>query len=258
MIVRGLLLSLFVGGLAGCAALLPSPTPPEMLTVPVVSTQSRAKLLAQRPPDHVPYNIGIYNCFDTTGQKRKGAGGGSDFSSAVPQDCAPFLISSFRVLPFYRVLERSRIDDVIKERQLATAMHGELGKKILGAMHIADAIMMGQIISYDRTSSQSAGGVALSAIGATREYVSDTFTFSLRAVSTKTGEFIDEVLVKKTVTSLQVDGHVLRLIGTDMASVEYGMAENETVGIALQEAIDLAVRTLTEQGIKKGWLINHT
>ena len=257
MIVKGLLLSLFVGGLAGCAAIFPSPTPPEMLTVPAVSNQSRAALNARRPANHVPYNIGIYNCFDTTGQKRRAAGG-SDFSSAVPQDCAPFLISSFRELPFYRVLERSRIDDVIKERQLATAMHGEVGKKILGAMHIADAVMMGQIISYDRTSSQSAGGVALSALGASREYVSDTFTFSLRAVSTKTGEFIDEVLVKKTVTSLQVDGHVLRLIGTDMASVEYGMAENETVGIALQEAIDLAVRTLTEQGIRKGWLINHT
>jgi hypothetical protein len=39
--------------------------------------------------------------------------------------------------------------------------------------------------------------------------------------------------------------------------VEYGMAQNETVGIALQEAIDLAVRTLTEQGIKRGWLIDH-
>lgn len=256
--MKGLLITLLVSGLAGCAVLMPPPAPPEMLPVPAASNKSRADLIARRPANHVPYNIGIYNCFDTTGQKRKGANGGSDFSSAVPQDCAPFLIASFRELPFYRVLERSRIDDIIKERQLATAMHGELGKKILGTMHIADAIMMGQIISYDRTSSQAAGGVAISAIGASREFVSDTFTFSLRAVSTKTGEFIDEVLVKKTVTSLQVDGHVLRLIGTDMASVEYGMAENETVGIALQEAVDLAVRTLTEQGIRKGWLIDHT
>ena len=256
--MKGLLLILLVSSFTGCAGLLPQPTPPEMLSLPVASNPSRAVLIARRPANHVPYNIGIYNCFDTTGQKRKGANGGSDFSSAVPQDCAPFLISSFRELPYYRVLERSRIDDVIKERQLATAMHGELGKKILGAMHIADAVMMGQIISYDRTSSQSAGGVAISALGGSREFVSDTFTFSLRAVSTRTGEFIDEVLVKKTVTSLQVDGHVLRLIGTDMASVEYGMAENETVGIALQEAVDLAVRTLTEQGIKKGWLIDHS
>jgi len=243
--------------LTGCSVLFPIPTPPEMLQPPLEHTKTRESLIAQRPANHVPYNIGIYNCFDSTGQKRKGLGG-SDFSSAVPQDCAPFLISSFRSVPFYRVLERSRVDDIIKERQLATAMHGELGKKILGSMHIADAVMMGQIISYDRSSSQAAGGLALSAIGASREYVFDTFTFSLRAVSTRTGELIDEVLVKKTVTSLQVDGHVLRLIGTNMASLEYGMAENETVGIALQEAVDLAVRTLTEQGIKKGWLIDHT
>lgn len=250
------LLALLIGSLAGCTAWLPPFDPPEKIVAPVVSGKSRADLIAQRPPDHVPYNIGIYNCFDTTGQKRKGEGGGSDFSSAVPQDCAPFLIASFRELPYYRVLERSRIDDIIKERQLAVSMHGDLGKKILGTMHIADAVMMGQIISYDRTSSQAAGGAALSAIGASREYVADTFTFSLRAVSTKTGEFIDDVLVKKTVVSVQVNGHVLRLIGTDMASIEYGTAVNETVGIALQESIDLAVRTLTEQGIKKGWLIN--
>ncbi len=209
----------------------------------------------QRPADHVPYNIGIYHCVDTTGQKR--TGGVGELSSAVPQDCAPFLIASFRGLPFYRVLERSRIDDVLRERQLATIMHGDVGTQILGVLHIADAVIMGQVLSYDRTATQAAGGLALSAIGAAGEFVSDSFTFSLRMVSTKTGEVIDEVIVKKSVTSVQLDGHVLRLITPNMASVEYGMAQNETVGIALQEAADLAVRTLTEQGITKGWLINH-
>ncbi len=243
--------------LTGCGTLYTHIEPPSIVGAPVAHGKSREALLEKRPPDYVPYNIGIYNCIDTSGQKRKGAGGGSDFSSAVPQDCSPFLMSSFRDVGFYRVLERTRIDDVLKERQLATVMHGELGKTILGKMHIADAVMMGQILSYDRSVTQSAGGLALSALGGSRQQVSDSFTFSLRAVSTKTGELIDEVLVKKTVTSLQLDGHVLRVVGVEMASLEYGASENEAVGVALQEAVDLAVRTLTEQGIKKGWLIQE-
>ncbi len=241
--------------LTGCGTFGTHLLPPSIVDTPVLHGKSREALLTQRPPNHIPYNIGIYNCIDTSGQKRKGTGGGSDFSSAVPQDCAPFLMSSFRDIGFYRILERSRIDDVLKERQLATVMHGELGKKILGAMHIADAIMMGQILSYDRAVTQNAGGIALSALGGTRQYVSDSFTFSLRAISTKTGELIDDVLVKKTITSVQVDGHILRVVGVEMASLEYGATENESIGIALQETVDLAVRTLTDQGLKKGWLL---
>lgn len=252
VILTGLIL------LTGCGTLDLHIEPPSVVDTPVPHDKTREVLLAQRPKGHVPYNIGIYNCIDTSGQKRKGTGGGSDFSSAVPQDCSPFLMASFRSVGFYRVLERSRIDDVLKERQLATVMHGDVGKKILGAMHIADAVMMGQILSYDRSTSQSAGGVALSALGGSRQYVSDAFTFSLRAVSTKTGELIDEVLIKKTVTSLQLDGHVLRVVGVEMASLEYGASENEAIGVALQEAVDLAVRTLTDQGIKKGWLIQQS
>ncbi len=255
--MRALAFPLVFSVLTGCALLMPALAPPEVLAMPSVSVKSRDALALQRPAGHVPYNIGIYNCVDTTGQNRKGAGGTADFSKAVPQDCAPFLIASFRGIPFYRVLERSRIDDVLRERQLATVMHGDLGKKILGVLHIADAVIMGQIVSYDRTASQAAGGLALSAIGGTRELVSDSFTFGLRLVSTKTGELIDDVIVKKTVQSIQLDGHVLRVIGVNMASVEYGVAQNEPVGIALQEAVDLAVRTLTERGITKGWLINH-
>lgn len=209
--------------------------------------------LPAAPKDGRVLNVGIYNCYDSTGQKRKSVPGVTDFSSAVPQDCTPFLMSALHALPHYRVLERSRVDDILKERQLAAVMLGEKSRTALGSMVIADVLLLGQIVSYDRTTSQSAGGLAINAVGVAREKVADTFTFSLRAVSTKSGEVLGEVLVQKTVESVQSNGHILKIIGVDTHSIELGVASNEPAGLALQQAIRLAVLSLTRKGMQSGW-----
>ena len=84
----------------------------------------------------------------------------------------------------------------------------------------------------------------------------DTMTFSLRAVSTKSGEILSDVLVKKTVESIQANGHILKIIGIDLYSAELGGASNEPVGLALYQAVQLSVEVLTQKGMVSGWWTN--
>ncbi len=245
---------LFVLLLTGCA-LLPTSrvSPPSVVDnpslpvapgeIPIAAPQNGRKLI-----------VGVYACQDTSGQKKVTKIGAADFSSAVLQDCTPFLSASIRSYPqHFRVLERGRLDDILKERNLAQAMYGEKTRELLGSMLIADVLMLGQIVSYDRTTSQSAGGLAINAIGAAHQLVSDTLTFSLRAVSTKSGEVLSDVLIKKTVESIQANGHILKIIGIDTYSLEYGAASNEPTAMALQQAIQLSVQALTQKGMDAGW-----
>ncbi|MBM4131968.1 hypothetical protein FJ250_13240 [bacterium] len=246
---------------AGCATLLPAPAvrPPAVIeAAPALAAGPNEPEPAVAPPQNGRNLIvGVYNCFDSTGQRKVTKAGQADFSNVVLQDCGPFLSAALRSFPqHYRVIERGRLDDVLKERQLAQAMYGEQTRTLIGNLLIADVLMLGQIVSYDRTVAQSAGGIAINAVGGSVEQVSDTLTFNLRAVSTKSGEVLNEVLVTKTVESLQANGHVLKIIGLDVTSLEFGAASNEPAGIALQQAVYLAVRTLTGKGSAAGWWVD--
>lgn len=250
-IIAALLISILF---SGCAALLPGPTgkAPVVMDTPVVMAIPNETIAP--PKNGRKLIVGVYGCNDSTGQRKVTKSGNADMSSVVPQDCTPILTALLRGHPqHYRVLERGRIDNILKERQLAQAMYGDQTRSMIGNMLVADVLILGQIISYDRTSTQSAGGIAVNAIGAGYESISDTLTFSLDAISTKSGEILNGVLVKKTVESLQANGHILKIIGIDTGSIELGTAFNEPVGIALQQAVELAVQTLTRKGMEAGW-----
>lgn len=243
--------------LTSCA-LLPAPrvSPPSVIDTPSIPVALGEDPIAA-PQNGRKLVVGVYGCQDTSGQRKVTRTGSADFSSAVLQDCTPFLSTSIRSYPkHFRVLERGRIDDILKERTLAQSMLGEKTRDLLGSMLIADVLMLGQIVSYDRTTTQSAGGLAINAIGGASEMVSDTLTFSLRAVSTKSGEVLSDVLVRKSVESIQANGHILKIIGLDTYSLEYGGASNEPTAIALQQAIQLAVQSLTQKGMDAGWWID--
>ncbi len=240
--------------LSGCA-LLPALklSPPSVIEIPSIPATPGGVPIAA-PQNGRKLIVGVYPCQDTSGQKKVTKAGAADFSSAVLQDCTPFLSSAIRSYSkHFRVLERGRLDDIIRERNLAQAMHAEKTRELLGSMLIADVLMLGQIVSYDRTTSQSAGGLAVNAIGGAHEMVSDTLTFSLRAVSTKSGEVLSDVLVKKTVESIQANGRILKIIALDTYALEYGGASNEPTAMALQQAIQLSVQTLTQKGMDAGW-----
>ena len=115
-------------------------------------------------------NVGVYNCIDTTGQRRP-SGSSQELSSAVPMDCTPYLIDAVRSLtPGYMFLvERQHVDELLRERQLATlALNGGVAQpnaRKLNMLRVAEILLVGQVVAYDRQTRQLSGGVAIGGAG---------------------------------------------------------------------------------------------
>lgn len=228
--------------------------PPEVFSGVDQSEQEISREQLSRPPNNKRLVIGIYGCYDSTGQKKVTPTGNADFSTALLQDCNPLLSSALLRYPsHYQVIERGRVDELLKERQLAQAMYGENSRQMLGNLVISDVLLFGQILSYDKNERQRAGGFGFNGFGFSSHQVSDRIIFGLRAVSTKTGEVLSSVLVSKTVNSLQIDGHIISIMGLNQVSLEEGNVFNEPAGIALSRAIELAIYQLTKKGLSSGW-----
>jgi len=64
-----------------------------------------------------------------------------------------------------------------------------------------------------------------------------------------------EVLVAKTILSIGISQDVFRFIeaGSELVEIESGAAQNESVSIALQKAIETGVLKIIEIGIERGY-----
>ncbi len=98
---------------------LPSPTPN------VVAEEE----ISLPPPPPRPLTVGIYNCIDTTGQRRPTLQP-QELSTAVPMDCTPYLIEATRSLRpgWVFLVERQHLDELLRERQLATLALNEAAR----------------------------------------------------------------------------------------------------------------------------------
>jgi curli production assembly/transport component CsgG len=106
--------------MAGCVQdPLPSPTP-KIVAEEEISLPS--------PPPR-PLTVGIYNCIDTTGQRRPTLQP-QELSTAVPMDCTPYLIEATRSLRpgWVFLVERQHLDELLRERQLATLALNEAAR----------------------------------------------------------------------------------------------------------------------------------
>jgi len=237
------------------------------------------------PPPPRALTVGIYNCIDTTGQRRP-TGQPQELSTAVPVDCTPYLIEAVRSLrPGYVFLvERQHVDELLRERQLATlalntateaasaaagqAAGGGRGRpqggaavppqpvappRRLATLRVAELLLVGQVVAYDRATKEAAGGLAINGAGGTGTLVTDLITFSLRAVAVQTGEVLGQTTATKSVTSLRVAGHTTKIFSTSLLEFELGGAGNEAVGLALRTAVRSALGELINQGIHNGW-----
>jgi len=103
---------------------LPSPTPT------VVAEEE----ISLPPPPPRPLTIGIYNCIDTTGQRRPTTQP-QELSTAVPTDCTPYLIEATRSLRpgWVFLVERQHLDELLRERQLATLALNEVARAAAAA-----------------------------------------------------------------------------------------------------------------------------
>ncbi|WP_296600610.1 CsgG/HfaB family protein [Phenylobacterium sp.] len=244
-------------GLCACQHVAPPPAPPQ------VAPRVQIDL---PPPPARPLTVGVYSCVDTSGQRRP-TQLPQELSTAAPMDCTPYVIRAVRDLrPGYVLLvERQHVDELLRERQLATLalnMNGpalELNgqaqqpSRRLSTLRVAEILLIGQVVAYDRSVREASGGVAVGAGAASGAYVTDLVTFSLRAVAVQSGEILGETTVTKQVTSLRIGGHLARIFDTTSLDAELGGAVNEPVGIAIAGAARAALIQLIRDGVAGGW-----
>ena len=210
------------------------------------------------PPARIKPTIAIYpNSFtDLTGQ-RKSNSTFALFSSAITQSPDAFLIRAFKHAAdgnFFTVVERVGLDNLTKERQIIRTTRQDFeDERELNPLIFAGLLVQGGVISYDTNLKSGGRGARYLGVGQSRQYREDTVTVSLRLVSVNTGEVLMEVLTSKTILSVGVSTDIFRFYeaGTELVEVESGVAQNESVSIALQKAIETSVLEIVRQGIER-------
>lgn len=222
--------------------------------------RSQLKALTSLPAPDRSIVVAVYDFPDLTGQ-RKQSDSQASFSTAVTQGGSTLLIDALKNAgngQWFRVVERNRIDDLSKERQIVKMTREEYlgeGNNKLEPMVFAGIILQGGIIGYDTNVATGGAGARYLGIGASTQYRKDQVTVALRAVSTNTGEVLMNVQVSKTVLSSGTDFTLFKFvdIGTKLIESEAGMTQNEANTMAVKMAIEAAVIELVQQGIQKGY-----
>ena len=204
--------------------------------------------------------ITVYSFADLTGQRKPDANL-SLFSSAVTQAPEVFLIRALRNAGdgnVFSVVERKGIDHILRERQLIRtareSFSGE-GDNTLPPLIFAGLIVEGGIVGYDTSIRAGGVGARYLGIGASKRYITDSVTVSMRLVSVATGEVLIDVISTKTILAVGLSQDVFRFVemGTRLVEVENGVVENESVSIATQKAIEAAVLEMIVRGERAGY-----
>lgn len=249
-------------GLSGCAAEIAKEQLTAGILPPVVNpiTEMNQSLRdLPSPPQKIA--VAVYNYADQTGQF-KSSDTTQTLSKAVTQGAASILIKALQDVGegrWFTVVERERIDNLLKERQIITQMRmtylGEKGvnPKALPPLLFAAIIFEGGIIGYDSNIQTGGVGARLLGIGGDVKYRLDTITIYLRAVSTKTGQVLASVTTHKTIASIGLQGGVFKFIAVDkILEAEAGFTKNEPDQLAVQQAIEKAVYSMVMEGSEKG------
>ncbi len=216
--------------------------------------------LKNLPAAKIKPTIAIYpNSFkDLTGQRRSNSTFAL-FSTAITQAPEAFLIRAFKHTAdgkFFRVVERVGLDDLTKERQLIRSTRKEFEEKNkMKPLLFAGLLVQGGVISYEANLRSGGAGARYLGIGNSKQYREDTVTISLRLISVSTGEVLMETLVSKSIISTSISQDIFRFIEqqTELVEIEGGVAENESVSIALQKAIETGVLNIINIGIERGY-----
>ena len=198
---------------------------------------------------------------DQTGQRRSNSSYAS-FSTAITQAPHAYLIRALKHASdgdFFDVVERVGLDNLTKERQLIRSTRKDFKEsKDLLPLTFAGLLMEGGVIGYESNIKSGGLGARYLGIGSTKEYRQDIVTVSLRTVSVSTGKVLTEVLTTKSILSVAISQDAFRFVSndTELVEIENGMVENESVNIALQNAIETAVLETIKLGLNKNlWKI---
>lgn len=227
-------------------------------TAPEVATVSPPNDLLRRMP--LPSEktiVAVYQYDDLTGQYKE-RDDVQTLSRAVTQGGAPMLIKALQDAGegrWFSVLERSELDNLLRERQILTEMRRlyrnetRLDADVLPPLMHASIIIEGGIIGYDTNTITGGAGARFLGIGGDTRYQHDTVTVTLRAVSAKSGEVLTTVTARKSVASHALQGGAFRYLKLDeLLEAEAGVTYNEPKQIAVEAAIEAAVQALIVEG----------
>lgn len=227
---------------------------------PVLSLPPLQKKFNEMPQlDGKKITIAVYSFTDKTGQ-RKPSEKFSQLSSAVTQGAESWVIQSLKEIgdgTWFEVVERTGLENIIKERQLIRSTREQYeGKKqtALKPLKFAGLIIEGGIVGYDSNITTGGSGARYFGIGASTQYRVDNVTVSMRIVSVSTGEVLLSVATEKTIASVGSGADVFRFLdmGTRALEIEMGYTTNEPVNYAVRAAINQAVVEIILKGEKEG------
>jgi len=226
---------------------------PEIIQLPTYE-----QLLNFPPAEKMPI-VAVYGCEDETGQ-RKRRDTLADFSTAVTQGCTSILIDALKTAgggTWFRVVERHKIDNLVRERQIVRSTREEHDDKTMGIQPLlfAGMIVEGGIIGYDSNITSGGRGARTLGIGTSTSYRRDVVTVSLRGISVLTGEILLNIQTQKTILSVGSGFDVFKFVDMDtqLVEIEDGVADNESVTVATRSAIEAGVVALITQGDERGF-----
>ncbi len=229
---------------------------PQLATVSI-----QANKLKKLPGPKQPIYAAVYNYQDLTGQY-KPSDKVQTLSRSVTQGADTMLVRALQDAgdrKWFRVVERGNLDALLKERQIVTQIRkiylGEekVDPEVLPPLLYAGVIFEGGIVGYDSNTRTGGAGARYLGIGGNADYRQDDVTVSLRAVSTRTGEVMANVMVQKSIVSIGLKGGAFRYIALDeILEAEAGITKNEPVTLAVQQAIEKAVYSIVMEGARVG------
>lgn len=217
------------------------------------------RTLTELPPPAQELVAGVYEFPDLTGQY-KPSETVTTYSRAVTQGAAYVVMKALRDAGrgrWFRVTSRRELDDLLKERQIIreqrAAYSGGAPIQPLPPLVFAGLIIEGGIVGFDSNTITGGAGARYLGIGGSTEYRQDTVTVYMSAVSTQTGEVLKTVTARKTISSYGLQGGVFKFVGhKDLLEIEAGFTVNEPSHLALQQAVEHAVRALIVEGAVDG------
>lgn len=242
----------------GCMAITPNNASLRATSGPEYITSIHKDLISLPKPEK-PIPVAVYKFRDQTGQY-KAPGNATNFSTAVTQGATSILIKALEDSGWFIPVEREGLANLLQERKIVLQMRDlyltEEQKKNfepLPPLLYAGILFEGGIIGYD--SNVTTGGIGAKYFGAggSAEYRVDRVTVYLRAVSVKNGAVLKTVQTSKTVLSQMLSLGIFRFVRLNrLLEAEAGIAANEPVEMAVQEAIEKAVYDMIIEGVKMG------
>ncbi|MDT3719500.1 CsgG/HfaB family protein [Pseudomonas oryzihabitans] len=244
--------------LTGCVR---DPMPAEQHAAPTLTPRASTYYdLLALPPPKGPLVAAVYGFRDQTGQYKPNPA--SSFSTAVTQGAGSMLVDALQASGWFVVLEREGLQNLLTERKIIRATQSkpdqpENLQQALPSLQAANLLLEGGVVAYDTNVRSGGEGARYLGIGLSEEYRVDQVTVNLRAIDTRSGRVLANVMTSKTIYSIGRQAGVFKFIEfKKLLEAESGYTTNEPAQLCVLSAIEAAVAHLIAQGVERRlWLV---